>query len=267
MSIFNFDSAPNHRLVTQLADGRSKMISCRKPARHCILFVHGFNGDAIDTWKGFDSIALNDPDLAETDLIFFGYDGVRSNALAASSFLFDLLDSAMTDATALHPIRSSPPNYESCVLAAHSLGALVTRWALIRANQQKLPWLDKIRYILFAPAHSGGIIVDSVTELLGSNPISAFIGSAAKVRIPLLLELKPGSPILKSLEDHIRIAVASGCTSLQARRVLIAEHEEIVSNLPFPGDPFPTAIRGATHTSVSKLHDFPHLISYVKELL
>jgi hypothetical protein len=32
MPIFDFDSAPNHRLVTQLADGRSKMISCRKPA-------------------------------------------------------------------------------------------------------------------------------------------------------------------------------------------------------------------------------------------
>jgi triacylglycerol esterase/lipase EstA (alpha/beta hydrolase family) len=267
MSIFGLNSAPNHHLVTELADGRSQMIPCRKPPRHCIVFVHGFNGDALDTWKGFDSAALDDPALAETDLIFFGYDGLNSNALAASSFLFDLLDSLFTDGAAIKTLRPVKPNYQSCVLAAHSLGALFTRWALVRAYQQKLPWLNQIRYLLFAPAHSGGIIVDSVTDLLGSNPISQFIGNAAKVKIPLLQELAPGSSILRSLEDHTRTALTSGCEPLRARRVIIAEYEQIVSNLPFPGDPFPTAIRGATHTSVCKLNEYPDLLKYLKELL
>jgi len=267
MSKWDQLAAPNHWPVRSIDEIRSHIICSRRPAKQCIVFVHGFNGEAIQTWDGFNADALKDPALAETDLIFFGYDGLNSNALAASSFLFDLLDSVMSDGALIG--RQSPPAtaYASCVLAGHSLGALVTRWALIRAYEQKLPWLDKIRYILFAPAHSGGIIVDSVTELLGSNPISKFLGNLAKAKIPLLQELRQGSPMLKCLEDKTKAALTAGCTSLRPRRVLIAEFELIVSNIPFPGDPYPTAIRKAEHTTVCKLSQFPQILAYVKELL
>ena len=267
MSIFGLDASPNHRLISALKDGRSHMIPSKKPPKHCIVFVHGFNGSALDTWDGFNSKALDDPALAETDLFFFGYDGVKSNALAAASFFFDLLDSLLGNGDIIAQVRPNPPAYATCVLAAHSLGALVTRWALLRAYHQKQPWLPNIRYLLFAPAHSGGIIVDSVTDLLGANSISEFIGNVAKAGMPLLQELRPGSPILKALEDQTRVAISAGCTALSARRVIIAEYEQVVSNLPFPGDPYPTAIRDATHTSVCKLANFPQLINYVKELL
>lgn len=267
MSIFGLKDSPNHRLVATLSDGRSRIITCRTAPKHCIVFVHGFSGSAMDTWKGFDRDALADPALAEADLIFFGYDGVQSNAMAAASFLFELLDSVMTSGELIQNVRQTPPQYERCVIAAHSLGALVTRWALVRAYSEKSPWLDLTRYLLFAPAHTGGIIVDSITDLIGGNPISEFIGNAAKVQIPLLQELKPGSPVLRALEDQARAAMSAGCQRLRAHRVLIAEYEQVVSNLPFPGDPFPTAIRGATHTSVCKLSEYPSLLRYVKEVL
>ena len=267
MSIFGLDASPNHRLTSALKDGRSHIIPSKKPPKHCIVFVHGFSGSALDTWEGFNSDALQDPALDETDLVFFGYDGRKSNALAAASFFFDLLDSLLGNGALISSVRPTPPAYASCVLAAHSLGALVTRWALLRAYDQKQPWLKDIRYLLFAPAHSGGIIVDSVTDLLSSNSFLKFFGDVAKADMPLLQELRPGSPVLKALEDQTRIAINAGCTNLRARRVIIAEYEQVVSNLPFPGDPYPTAIRGAYHTSVCKLAEFPELINYVKELL
>ena len=267
MSIFSLNASPNHRLISALKDGRSHMIPSKKPPRHCIVFVHGFNGSALDTWEGFNSKALDDPALAETDLVFFGYDGLKSNALAAASFFFDLLDSLLGKGGTISSVRPNPPTYESCVLAAHSLGALVTRWALLRAYQQNQDWLPNIRFLLFAPAHSGGIIVDSITDLLGSNPFTELLGNAAKAGMPLLQELRPGSPLLKALEDQTRVAIGAGCNALRARRVIIAEYEQVVSNLPFPGDPYPTAIRDATHTSVCKLAKFPELLNYVKELL
>jgi hypothetical protein len=229
--------------------------------------VHGFNGDALDTWKGFDTIALHRKELKETDLVFFGYDGLRSNALASASFLFDLLDDLMGGGSLLRRVKAAAPAYEKCVIAAHSLGAVVTRWALLRAHHQKAPWLDKVRYLLFAPAHCGGIVVDSLSELLGATAITKFIGSAAKAKLPLLNELAPGSVILKALEEQTRAAIAAGCEAVRAKRVVIAEYEEVVSNLPFAGDPFPTAVRDARHTTVCKPEQFRDVIGYVVELL
>lgn len=267
MSTLGLNASPNHYSVTSLSDGRTQFIGCRLPAKSCVLFVHGFNGDALDTWKGFDTIALQNNEFKETDLVFFGYDGLRSNALASASFLFDLLDDLMGAASVLQSVKPADPAYERCVLAAHSLGAVVTRWALLRAFHQKSPWLDKVRYLLFAPAHWGGLVVDSVSELLGATALTKFIASAAKAKLPLLNELAPNSVVLKSLEEQTRAAIGAGCDALRAKRVVIAEYEEVVSNLPFVGDPFPTAIRNARHTTVCKAHDFRDVIGYVMELI
>ncbi len=267
MSPLGLNASPNHYSVTSLSDGRTQFIGSRSPAKTCVLFVHGFSGDALGTWKGFDTIALQRNELKETDLVFFGYDGLRSNALASASFLFDLIHDLMTAGTALRRVKPAAAPYERCVIAAHSLGAVVTRWVLLRAYQEKRPWLDKVRYLLFAPAHCGGIVVDSVSELLGNNPITKLLGSAAKVKLPLLNELATESVVLKALAEQTRAAIAAGCDALRAKRVVIAEYEEVVSNLPFPGDPFPTAIRNAKHTTVCKPDDFRDIIAYVVELL
>jgi pimeloyl-ACP methyl ester carboxylesterase len=266
-SLLGLGASPNHYSVTSLSDGRTQFIGCRSPAKSCVLFVHGFNGDALDTWRGFDTLALQREELKETDLVFFGYDGLRSNALASSSFLFELIDDLMSGGSVLRRVKASAPKYDRCVIAAHSLGAVVTRWVLLRAYQQKCPWLDKVRYLLFAPAHCGGIVVDSVTELLGATAITKFLGGVTKAKLPLLNELAPGSVILKALEEQTRAAVAAGCEALRAKRVIIAEYEEVVSNLPFAGDPFPTAIRNARHTTVCKPDDFQNVIEYVVELI
>ena len=267
MSVLGLETSPNHFSVTSLGDGRTQFIGSRLPSKSCVLFVHGFNGDALETWDGFDTIALQRNELKETDLIFFGYDGLRSNALASASFLFDLVDDLLGTGHVLQRVKTVAPAYEKCVIAAHSLGAVVTRWVLLRAYQDKRPWLQKVRYLLFAPAHCGGIVVDSLSELLGANVITKVLGNAAKATLPLLNELAPGSVILKTLEEQTRSAIDAGCNALRAKRVVIAEYEEVVSNLPFPGDPFPTAIRDARHTTVCKPDKYSEVIDFVVELL
>jgi triacylglycerol esterase/lipase EstA (alpha/beta hydrolase family) len=266
-SIFGLETSPNHFAVTSLGDGRTQVIGSRFPAKCCIVFVHGFNGKALDTWKGFDTLALQNAALEETDLIFFGYDGLRSNALASASFLFDLVDDALGAGRLLKPVKTVPPAYGKCVIAAHSLGAVVTRWVLLRAYHEKRLWLDKISYLLFAPAHCGGVVVDSVSELLDANVLTKLLGNAAKASLPLLNELAPDSTILKTLQEQTRAAIDAGCSALRAKRVVIAEYEQVVSNLPFPGDRYPTAIRDASHTTVCKPEQYRDVINFVVELL
>jgi pimeloyl-ACP methyl ester carboxylesterase len=267
MSTLGLNASPNHYSVTSIGDGRTQFIGCRLPAKSCVLFVHGFNGDALSTWKGFDTIALQHRDFRETDLVFFGYDGLRSNALASASFLYDLIDDLMGNRSLVPSVKRAAPAYDRCVIAAHSLGAVVTRWALLRAFHQKCPWLDKVRYLLFAPAHCGGVAVDSVSELLGATAITKIFAGAVKAKLPLLNELAPNSMILKALEEQTRAAINAGCDALRAKRVVIAEYEEVVSNIPFVGDPFPTAIRNAWHTTVCKPDEFRDVVGYVAELL
>ena len=84
----------------------------------------------------------------------------------------------------------------------------MSRWALLRAYRQKCPWLDKVHFLLFAPAHSGGIVVDNISELLGANKITKVISDAAKATFPLLNELAPDeipSPIFRQFSQHRRL--------------------------------------------------------------
>lgn len=268
MSILGLDVSPHHFPVASLRDGRTKIIASRSDATKCVLFVHGFAGDALETWSGFDSRALKDSGFEKTDLIFFGYDGFRSNALASSGFLFELMDELLTSPKAmLGFVRENPVPYSRCVVVAHSLGAVVSRWALLRGYDSHREWLESVRYLLFAPAHRGGIIVDSLSELLSGNAIAKALGDVAKIGVPLLNELATDSAMLKTLERRTRAAVSKGCKALLPNRVVIAEYEDVVSNLPFPGDPYPTAIRDARHTSVCKPTKFIASIDFVTELL
>ena len=109
--------------------------------------------------------------------------------------------------------------------------------------------------------------MDSLSELLGGNKITRALGDAAKVGIPLLNELSADSVMLKVLEERTLAAVSQGGRALLPNRVVIAEYENVVSNLPFPGDPYPTAVRDARHTSICKPTQFLAAIDFVTELL
>ena len=263
----DLDASPYHHSIAALGDGRTKILASYETPNACILFVHGFNGDALETWEGFDTVALRDSRLKHADLVFFGYDGVRSNVLASASFLYDLIDDLLTKGTSVADLRNEVVKYQRCVVVAHSLGAVVSRWAILRGYTEHRPWMERVRYLLFAPAHCGEIIVGNLMEVLATTKITKALVGVAHSTVPLLKELGPESRVLRTLEHRTRAAISAGCETLRANRVVVAEYEDVVSNVPFAEDPFPTAVRDAHHTSVCKPTMFRNVVDFVTELL
>jgi pimeloyl-ACP methyl ester carboxylesterase len=254
-----FVYAPHHREIEKLpADPNSYVILTRNEAKAAVVFVHGFTGKARETWQGFEEGATQSEAFRNVDLYFFGYDGFLSNTLAATSFLYSLLQGLGTDPAPLLGTLADQADrdnrakgYERIVVVAHSLGAVVSRWALVRAAEEKAPWATKIRYLLFAPAHRGSDLARLAAEGLGGLSWLKPLLEGLKAGSPLIRELDRESPVLQELEERTRELLPEN-PFLKATRVVIAEREVVVNNWIFAGDPFPQALRGTTHESVCK---------------
>jgi hypothetical protein len=264
--------APNHFDCDAVPiDRRSKVILTKHAPKSLVVFVHGFRGDALETWQPFDQMTISRKAFADSDILFFGYDAYYSNVLASASFLFDLLDQVTSSPAALvgteRPalVAARAAGYERVILTAHSLGAVVSRWAILRAVEEQRAWCAKLRLLLFAPAHTGSDLATMATSAVsGFSWLSLFV-EAAKAKVPLVKELEPTSRILTELAERVR---THDEPCLRANRVVVAEHEIVVSNLPFPGDPCPDALRDTDHVSVCK----PSLgqdraVTFLEELL
>ncbi len=248
--------APNHFDCEAVPlDPRSKIILSKHSPTSLVVFVHGFRGDAMETWQQFDELTISRKAFKHADILFFGYDAYHSNVLASASFLFDLLDRATVSPATLvgsHQqllIDARKGGYARIVLVAHSLGAVVSRWAILRAVEEGRPWRDSIRLLLFAPAHTGSDLATMATSAVAGFPWLSLFVEAAKAKVPLVKELEPASRVLTELADRVGRHKAA---CLRANRVVVAEHEIVVSNLPFPGDPCPDALRDTDHVSVCK---------------
>ena len=208
------------------------------------------------------------------DFYFFGYDGLLSNAHAAASFLFNLLDDLGNDPGA---ILKSPAQgkfaenrkqgYRTIILVSHSLGAVVTRWALLRAVEEKSKWLDCIRTLYFAPAHRGSNLSHLWIEKVERFPWLKVFAAGMDAKLPLILELNPESALLRDLEKRTNDLLPN-YPQLRATCVVIAEWEIVVNNWIFAGDPFPWALRGTDHSTVCKpTKEFPEPVLILEKLL
>ena len=152
----------NSWVIIEKLDGNSWVIFSKQSVTTALVFVHGFRGDPLETWKGFDVMPVQKSAFQSADLYFFGYDGLLSNSHAAASFLFDLLDELGKDPSGMlkflskHKLAENrKQGYARIIVVSHSLGAVVSRWALLRAVEENSKWLDCIRTLYFAPAHRG----------------------------------------------------------------------------------------------------------------
>lgn len=254
-----FGYAPDHEVLKPLpGESRSFVILTKRKAEVAVVFVHGFNGDAVRTWGDFETLAAEDPRFRQTDFYFFGYDALFSNVMAAASFLHGMLDQLGRDPLPLLGTLATPEaqmnrkdGYSKIVIVAHSLGGVVSRWVLLRAVEEQAPWVGKLRYLLFAPAHRGSDLAGLATQ--GAEGISflKFLVEALKAGSPLVRELDSRSPVLADLERRTKeLAAQHAC--LRATRVVIAEKEMVVNNWIFALDPYPQALRGTNHESVCK---------------
>jgi pimeloyl-ACP methyl ester carboxylesterase len=230
------------------------------PDGRAVIFVHGFNGDAMATWTDFHVLLPETASCSGRDLFFFEYDGLHAELHASASlfrtFLGRLFSRSADVVNASLPstfARASSFRYSELVVVAHSLGAVIARRALLDATSAQASWAEKVRLVLFAPAHKGAVVSELALEAIGRFPFLRFFAALIQFRSPLVKQLRPGSRELTSLlKDTENACQGSANRHLVATRVIVAEHERVVANETFAFDPPPETVPGATHTSVCK---------------
>jgi len=247
-----------------------------KPDRKAVLFIHGFSGDAIKTWSDFHELLPESPNSYGRDLFFYGYDGLRAEMNASASLFRDFLERMFNNTAQFVndnlPLAAQRPAgflYDELVIVAHSLGAVISRRALLDATRMRATWVSKIKLVLYAPAHKGASVADLALETASSFSFVRLFSALARFESPLIDQLKPGSPDLMRLVEETENTCAGGANShLVAFKVVIAEYERIVRNETFANDPPPVTIPDTTHISVCKPRkDFRLPLQHLEECL
>jgi pimeloyl-ACP methyl ester carboxylesterase len=252
------------------------------PTEQLAVFVHGFGGDALGTWRQFSDLWPRG--RAGYDLVFYGYDSLHRQALYSGDELREFLEAFLAAPAAMinptiehlthvHPRILRPAfTYRKVVFVAHSLGAVVVRQALVEAEQNKPAWITRSELALFAPAHKGAHVIRLVFTGLTGIPFGPLLTSLVQTRISALEGLQKGSTELNGLETRTLEAIGARgnlpLEPLRAGKVVFPEYEQIVIQDHFGKDVGANTSPGCRHTDVCKpQHDFMDPIKAVEPLL
>jgi pimeloyl-ACP methyl ester carboxylesterase len=233
----------------------SRALWSTHPTGTVVVFVHGFNGHATDTWTEFDRLLLG----SKHDLVFFGYDSLRGTSNVMALKLLECLEALWDDPTRFVNGTLDPSDYRApftvkrLLLVAHSLGAVVSRRALLHACTKKHAWLNQVELCLFAPAHRGAHVTGLVKAAM--SLFQAPLEAIAKWRFPILADLEKGSQLLTELAEQTSEAIDKGQPSLRAQLVVLAENDDVVDTNPFCVHDDPGQAFAASHTKVCKPDD------------
>ena len=206
----------------------------------CVMFVHGFNGRAVATWGEFVDIAINDARYSRCDLVFAGYSSRNRTADFSAGVLYSLVEAfaldpkGVADRTGGASTRKAF-HYDRIILVGHSLGGALVREVAMVGKRLRKPWAEKVRLVLFAPAHQGANIIELVQ--MGFGFLSWFKPAKAALvsMFPVLRDLEPGSAFLKKL---LKTAQDIGAhPTANAKLVVHASDDRVVLHDRFHEDP------------------------------
>ena len=244
-----------HYSPTPLSYGEKTVSFCSFASpKDLMIFIHGFNGDATETWKEFPELLTTHQKFQYTDIAFFGYDSLKGQAGNLRIKFFKAVD-ALSKPYSIqeYPQRDLPVNftYERIIIVAHSLGAVVTRMMLLYAKQKQVSWLCNCNLIFYAPAHWGSRIPENFKECFFG--VSVLLQAFAVTKYPIIKDLTEGSLVLTNLKTDIDkiLQTESNCNFIKAK-VVWAERENVVINYSYGQDEPEDEILGTTHTSVCK---------------
>ncbi|MBK7144933.1 MAG: alpha/beta fold hydrolase [Xanthomonadales bacterium] len=245
-----------------------------------ILFVHGWGGNATDTWAQIDQLLKKSPpDGVTFDALYYGYESIVRSAGENAGQLLAFLDALLKDPADCYRRlvgkvmmnARSGFEYKRIVICCHSLGAPVVRRALLdawsaNAEDEAAAWMGRVRMVLFAPAHFGARPTEVVRQLGGVLAWLVLVEAVANAVLPSLRDLNPESVFLEQLSDQSRAMLEVERFPKQlvrAYRVYWAPNDPIVMNRQFHGDRPPETVSGATHTSLCKA-DHSEAAAYIQ---
>ena len=244
------------------------------PKGKALVFVHGFAGQALATWSGFPSRLCGAPECEGWDIFFFGYDGRHTEAASSATLLGRLLDAMTSSPTnvfnesgvSLKTSRAHPRTYGRIVLVAHSLGAVVSRRAMLDGYARKplAEWARNVELFLFAPAHLGAHIALLVREIFGplAGGLVAIAQALKKYRFLRDLDATLGKA--GSLERFHTLLhdtykdTSPNAANLSAIGLVWKLNDTIVTNDRLPPDPAidpKNVLADCTHSTVCKPTD------------
>lgn len=255
-------TAQTHHPPSPLPYGENTLASwAKRPAGRLVVFVHGFGGHATGTWNEFPRLLLRRAAFQHCDIVFYGYDSTYTradiNAQRLNSFLHDRITSPTIIVNALLEAEAQRPQtfcYENVFIVAHSLGAIVSRRALLNANREKALWPDKVGLILFAPAHMGANIQELVMPAVMGIPFfGPIVSGIGKWRFQSLQDLEPRCFTLQQLHEHTTAALANRNGRCHiARKVIHASKDRVVHPHTFCDDPPLKIFEGRNHMDICK---------------
>ena len=244
----------NHYSSVKLPTGDKTVAFCSLlTPKDLIVFIHGFHGDALDSWKDFPEMIVTHPKFKNADVVFWGYDSLKGQAGNIKIKFFKALD-FLSDPSSIasYPDRKMAAgfSYDRIIIVAHSLGAVVTRLALLHANGMNAPWRNKCKLLFFAPAHWGSPIPENFKEcFLG---FSVLLEAFAVTKYPIIKDLTQGSLVLNYIQSETDKLLTAGNNDYVKAKVVWAEKDIVVTNIPYLQDDPADEIINTTHTSVCK---------------
>ena len=237
------------------------------------MFVHGFNGKAVGSWKQFHAAGQESDWWRLSDMLFVGYKsktdtivGVANRLEAGLAQLFpDLPDEHLVgrDCRVRDPAEQL---YKKLILVGHSLGGVIVRrmlmdlawrWQKQRDQDPRVPASPLLvaQQRLFSPANAG-IRMAGWLALLKA-PEKWRIAEVLLSTAPAYQELEPGSLLLQRTRDLTQELHQRHATDLGALAASIAwaEPDKVVQPDYYLSDAYQGSIDGTNHRSVCKPSD------------
>ncbi|SFU10859.1 hypothetical protein SAMN04487915_11158 [Arthrobacter sp. ov118] len=244
------------------------MYASHERAKRLIIFVHGFLGQTVSTWKEFQHSGRVGQWWREADMLFVGYKSTRVNVASVGHLLIRQLPlffptpfppAMQVKGVAVRDDTMSP--YEELILVGHSLGGLVVRCALVEAAQQwhysppgtERPILLSAQTRLFSPATAGfrpaGFL--GLAEAFGMRGISEMYLRMSSA----YLDLQPDSSMIQETQSRTKYFYEKTSEPALQARILWANPDNVVKAEGYMTDLFADSVDGKSHLTVCKPHD------------